>query len=223
MTRHEDEPLPPELAEAAKAYHEPPATPREEMWRRIETVGRSDGRTAGAWPKLAVRPAGRQAVWFGVAALLALAFAIGRIGVRSPAAPGVPARVASGPAPVPGREAYRIAAVEHLAQAEAFLTLFRVAVRQGRQEPLAPPTARYLLATNRLLLDSPAATDPRLKLLLEDLELVLVGIAQLAPERQRQDLDLITDGLDRSGMLVRLRAAVPAGDAPPPPRQPGAL
>ena len=53
--------------------------------------------------------------------------------------------------------AYRLATLEHLGQSEAFLTLFRASVRTGGQERLASATARQLLATNRLLLDSPAA------------------------------------------------------------------
>ena len=81
--------------------------------------------------------------------------------------------------------AYRLAAVEHLGQSEAFLTLFRASVRTGSQERLASATARQLLATNRLLLDSPAAQDRKTRLLLEDLELVLAEIAQLSPEATR--------------------------------------
>jgi len=86
-------------------------------------------------------------------------------------------------------------------------------VRSDGQERLASATARGLLATNRLLLDSPAGTDPRLKFLLQDLELVLAQIAQLAPEGRSEDLKLITDGLEQDGMMVRLRSAVPAGTA----------
>jgi hypothetical protein len=106
-----------------------------------------------------------------------------------------------------------VAATEHLAQAEEFLTLFRTSVRGQDQQRLASAMARQLLASNRLLLDSPAGADPRLKLLLQDLELVLAQIAQLSPQRGRgrEDLDFITDGLERGGVLPRLRAAVPAG------------
>jgi hypothetical protein len=108
--------------------------------------------------------------------------------------------------------AYRVATAEHLGQAETFLTLFRSSVQQGDRERLASSTARQLLATNRLLLDSPAAGDPRLRLLLQDLELVLAQIAQLGPARHGADVELIREGLD-DGVLVRLRAAVPAGAA----------
>jgi hypothetical protein len=107
--------------------------------------------------------------------------------------------------------AYQVATAEHLSQSEAFLTLFRASVRQGGNEQLASATARQLLATNRLLLDSPAANDGRTRLLLQDLELVLAEIAQLSPQPRSRDLDLITEGLERGGVMSRLRTAVPSG------------
>lgn len=225
-----DEPLDPELQDAARAYHEPPAAPREQMWARIR-MRRAAGRGRGSGHRPARRaafPPPRFLVWSaGVAALLALGMGIGRLsmGARPPvgaaSAPlaGAPALGPAASAAAAGAAkddaAYRLATAEHLGQAEAFLTLFRASVREGRRERLAPVTARQLLATNRLLLDSPAAGDPRLRFLLQDLELVLAEIAQLAPERRREDLKLITDGLERDGMLVRLRAAVPAGTGAP--------
>jgi hypothetical protein len=87
-------------------------------------------------------------------------------------------------------------------------------VRTGRQEQLASATARELLTTNRLLLDSPAAEDRKTRLLLEDLELVLAEIAQLTPEANPGDRELIREGMERGGMLSRLRTAVPAGTTP---------
>jgi hypothetical protein len=70
-----------------------------------------------------------------------------------------------------------------------------------------------LLATNRLLLDSPAATDRRTRLLLEDLEVVLAGIAQLSAQSPAQDLELVREGIERGDVMPRLRTAVPAGTA----------
>ena len=223
----DDEPLDPELRDAARAYHEPPEVPREALWARIQ-LRRAAARGAEPADPPTTRVAARAPrflVWgAGIAALLALGVGIGRLSmrVRPPlgadsapvaAASASPPQASSPAAAAPARDdaAYRLATAEHLGQAEAFLTLFRASVREGRRERLAPATARQLLATNRLLLDSPAAADPRLRFLLQDLELVLAEIAQLAPERRREDLKLITDGLERDGMLVRLRAAVPAG------------
>src|SRR2546430_14549140 len=81
--------------------------------------------------------------------------------------------------------------------------------------------ARDLLATTRLMLDSPAAKDARLKGLLEDLELVLAQIAQLPASGDREDVQSINQGLDQRSVLLRLRTANPAG--PGPVRTQGAL
>lgn len=214
----DDQPLEPELRDAARAYHEPPPVPRETLWAGIHArraADRPSRQSRRAWTLAA-----------GIAAVLVLGVGIGRLSVRPGRSPGAaaspvataptlpaPPAARSGVNPKDDAAAYRLVAAEHLGQAEVFLTLFRASVREGRQERLASVTARQLLATNRLLIDSPAGSDPRLKLLLQDLELVLAQIAQLAPGRQREDLMLITDGLERDGMLVRLRAAVPAGTA----------
>jgi len=207
MLDKDHEPLEPELRDAASAYHQPPEPPREQMWAAI-TAGR---RRSGATP--AVRRPRTWLTWAaGVAAVLAMGIAIGRLTIRQPAARPTtsPSNPIATTAPREDATAYRVATAEHLGQAEAFLTLFKASVRQGRQEQLASATARQLLATNRLLLDSPAAVDPKLRLLLQDLELVLVQIAQLEPAHRSEDVRLITNGLE-NGMLVRLRAAVPAG------------
>ncbi|HET8623412.1 MAG TPA: hypothetical protein VFM14_07605 [Gemmatimonadales bacterium] len=209
----DDDPLPPELRAAADAYNRPPETPREEMWDRIRMAPSR---------RPAIRSSGHPAIWFGLAAALLLAFGLGRWSSHPDTlwiadAPGGVTTPARG-----GSVAFRVAAVEHLGQAESFLTLFRASVRSGAsQDRLASPTARQLLATNRLLLDSPASKDPKLRLLLQDLELVLAGIAQLSPARRSEDLDLINNDLERSAVLLRLRAAVPAGGAAP--VRPGAL
>lgn len=112
----------------------------------------------------------------------------------------------------PNDLAYRVTAERHLERAEAFLTLFRASARRGNVDELATATARELLASNRLLTDSPAASDPKMRGLFDDLELVLAQIATLKPRQpERDELDLITDGLEARGMLVRLRATTPVG------------
>jgi uncharacterized membrane-anchored protein YhcB (DUF1043 family) len=204
----DDDPLEPELREAARAYHQPPGEPpREQIWAAI--VAR---RTAELPPRERASRWSAVAWAAGIAAVLAIGVGIGRLTVRLTASPSrAPAAVPV--AKAPRKEdvtAYRVATAEHLGQAEAFLTLFRSSVQQGDRGRLASSTARQLLATNRLLLDSPAAGDPRLRLLLQDLELVLAQIAQLGPERRGADVELIREGLD-DGVLLRLRAAVPAG------------
>jgi hypothetical protein len=206
----DDDPLDESLRAAAREYHRPPDPPREAMWREIERARRLDR---------ARRPAPRRWIpWAAAAAaLLALGIGIGRLwrpeGSLEPRA-GVAAARPDSAAPRVNEMAYRLATVEHLGQSEAFLTLFRASVRTGSQERLASGTARELLATNRLLLDSPAARDRRTRLLLEDLELVLAEIAQLTPQATAGDRELIREGMERGGVLSRLRTVVPAGTTP---------
>jgi hypothetical protein len=202
----EDE-LDPLLRDAARAYHEPPEPPREEMWRAIQAERRLER---------ARRPAVRRWLPWGMAAaaMLALGVGIGRLSV--PPAPGgpAPATPVATTGPRVNETAYRLATLEHLEQSEAFLTLFRTSVQRGGQTRLASATARQLLASNRLLLDSPAGQDRRTRVLLEDLELVLAEIAQLTPEASPGDRELIREGIERGGVLSRLRTVVPAGTTP---------
>jgi hypothetical protein len=221
MTEMLDDRFDDQMRDSARDYNTPPATPREEMWAAIQSKragGPADTRTDGRideGKRPSDRPSARPSVRFlrwpaAIAALLALGIGLGRLSAPSPS-PVAPVKVASDTLPRTSDVAYRVATTEHLGQSEAFLTLFRASVRGGGNEQLASATARQLLATNRLLLDSPAASDARTRLLLQDLELVLAEIAQLSPRPSSPDLDLITEGLERGGVMSRLRTAVPSG------------
>jgi len=191
------------LRRMARDYNAPPDTPRDEMWRAIQAGRRNR-------PDLRISPR-RWIPWAAAAAaLLVLGIGLGRLSVRSAPEPAA-APVATRSAPETSVTAYRLAAAEHLGQSEVFLTLFRASMHPGGDERLASATARELLATNRLLLDSPAMRDRKTRLLLEDLELVLAEIAQLTARPGERDLKLIREGIERDGMLPRLRTAVPAG------------
>ena len=206
-----------QLRDAARDYNAPPETPREEMWAAIMA------RRGEKLPELAEipkpppkkpvrsRPPLRVFRWpAAIAALLAIGVGLGRLTAPQQELPAPPV-VATQNNPRMSDMAYRLVTTEHLSQSEAFLTLFRASVRRGGNEQLASSTARQLLANNRLLLDSPAASDKRTRLLLQDLELVLAQIAQLSPKPASPDLDLITEGLEDTGVMSRLRTAVPSG------------
>jgi hypothetical protein len=208
------------LRESARDYNDPPETPREEMWAAIQAK-RAEGaekaeeaeeaaKVRGILPFRSFRSLRSFRLAAGVAALLALGIGLGRLTVQRPKPVPVPVNVAI-ETPRTRGAAYQIATTEHLSQSETFLTLFRASLNGGGNEQLASATARQLLATNRLLLDSPAATDAKTRLLLQDLELVLAEIAQLQPQPRARDLDLITEGLEQGGVLSRLRTAVPSG------------
>lgn len=203
------------LRDSARDYNEPPETPRDVMWEKI-SAARTERKEAEAAeaaeardPRvLPFRPFRSFRLAAGIAAVLAIGIGLGRLSIDR-SGPATRPAVASGETPRVS-PAYQLVTTEHLSQSEAFLTLFRASVRRGGNEQLASATARQLLATNRLLLDSPAASDARTRLLLQDLELVLAEIAQLSPRPKSGDLDLITDGLEQ-GVLSRLRTAVPSG------------
>lgn len=205
----DDDQLDERLRNIARAHNRPPETPREEIWEAVQRGrGRAGqrGRSRPRWLQWAPLAA-------AAAAILATGVGIGRLTSRpDPVAPA--ASVAGGGAAESGGPAYQLAALEHLSQSEEFLTLFRTAVGQGSDHRLASATARRLLATNRLLLDSPAATDRQARLLLEDLELVLAGIAQLSAQSPSQDLELVREAIEGRDVMPRLRMAVPAGVAP---------
>jgi hypothetical protein len=202
----DDDQLDESLRAAARDYRVPPETPRDTMWRAIEAQRRVDRLR---------RPAARRWIpWTAAAAAAVLALGIGIGRLSAPRHPTPAPVAAAGPAARVNETAYRLATAEHLGQSEAFLTLFRASVRSGSRERLASATARELLATNRLLLDSPAGRDRKTRALLEDLELVLAEITQLSPEATAGDRELIREDLERGGMLSRLRTVVPAGTTP---------
>ena len=203
------EPRLPEAIQAlAKAYHQPPPVPRDEIWARIQsarsdrlTVRPADRPTARPTAHPAARPSSRWLRWAtGIAALLAVGIGIGRWGLAPDATtPGAaPETVAT--APRRPNAAWSVAAADHLGRTEAFLT----AVRVGERGQRFTGQARDLLLTTRLLLDARGVTDPRTRALLEDLELVLVQIAQLGGT-DGEELDLLNDALEQKEVLPRLR------------------
>ena len=154
-------------------------------------------------------------------------------GARSGGEPASPTRVAVSPATprgtgantgngrVPPGEsftnpgsssAYQLTAVKHLSEAEALLTSFRTRSTTDQQmDAQLGSWARELLNKTRLLMDSPVASDPQRRPLLEDLELVLVQIVQLSPGSTPQDREMIEKTLQQDQVMTRLRTAIPAG------------
>jgi hypothetical protein len=105
-----------------------------------------------------------------------------------------------------------MAATQTLTQAEALLTAFRASPQSSAGTEQLGIWGRQVLGSTRLLIDSPAGTDPQLRALLEDLELVLVQIIQLSgAQLGPTDRALIEGALEHSDLLPRIRTAVPAG------------
>jgi hypothetical protein len=224
MDQHEDPKFDAWLKDAARTtYHAPRTTPREEMWARIAAE-----RQRRAGRVIEIRPWMRWAL--AAAAVLVLGIGIGRWSVnQSNGTNGTPvATNGAASATAETREidslanlAYRIAATQYLSRTETFLTAFRADANRSANTARLARQARELLTTTQLMLDSPAAQDPRLRALLEDLELVLMQISMLNPVENGNERDLITQGMNQSNVLPKLRSAIPAG--PVPVRTEGAL
>jgi len=187
------------LRDAATEYHRPPDdVPREEMWaeiRRVREEVRGRPQRVAPWLKWGV----------GIAAALAIGVGIGRVSVTTDSTP-VTTAVAS--ADDSSTDAvFDAAAREHFARVEALLVGFQVDARAGRSEAGATTSARTLLTTTRLLMGSPASDDAELRGLLQDVELVLAQIAQYRAGEGKDELELIDDGIQQRGVLLRLSAA----------------
>jgi len=205
--QHEDPKFEQWLKDAAQSYNAPPRpTPHLEIWKRIEATRRNRH-------VIEIRPWMRWAL--AAAAVLVIGIGIGRWTAHPP---GANAPVVASADSVRSDVAYQVAAQQYLTRTEVLLTDFRAQRARGQLDPQFVAAARDLLTTTRLMLDSPAANDPRLQPLLEDLELVLAQITQLPAEPGRKnEMDWINQGLNQRSVLTRLRTAtpaIPAGLAP---------
>ena len=205
--------------EALRGYRVPPAAPLDDMWDGIEqrhfgtpvvsladhanATGRKRTRRFLGAPSWTLAVA-------GMAATLLIGLSLGRMSssVESvyPVAVYPDGRYDYWTA---NAEPYRQATTEYLGETAALLTALPAAARDGQPDGRFVSQAGDLLSTTRLLLDSPAAaSDPRLKNLLEDLELVLAQLARLPAERRGPELHLIAEALEQRDVVPRLRSAV---------------
>jgi len=190
------------LRREARAYNLPPGdVPREEMWREIGTRRR------------AVAPRRRRlGAWIGLAAALLVGVAIGRYTTRGAGGEQDATRSALVAAPPAGGTdtglAYRVAARDHLARAEALLTAYRSADPGATPDTQMTEWARDVLQNTRLLLDSPGGADPARRQLLRDLEAVLVQMIQRspAPVGPTEARAQVYRSIERTHVLTRLRS-----------------
>ena len=213
-----DERLDELMATAKHTYRVPADPPLDSMWARIErehfdsattleSIELADGgrfpmRTRG--PRRWLMPAA------GIAATLLLGVGIGRF-----TAPPQASDVANLPPATDARlqvasnvaEPLQRATSEYIDETVALLASLRRDVRTSG----SPSNARFvaqatlLLGQTRLLLDSPAASDPQLRELLDDLELVLAQVAKLRSEPRAEELTFITEAMDERAVVPRLR------------------
>jgi len=112
--------------------------------------------------------------------------------------------------------AYRLVMLRHIAGSEAMITAFRESARRGEVDAQIADWSRELLGTTRMLEASPVTQDPVMKRLLEDLDLVIVQIAQYTTtgKHNPDDLDLIEQSIKKRGVMTKLRSTLPARTLP---------
>ena len=195
------------MRDAEKTYRAPPAPDFDAMWKTVasrvakETRHASDGRDAAR---------AKRAMWFRIAATLVVGIGLGRASVmlghrQTAAAPTVAvARVARDTAMA---RPYEVETSQYLGQTAALLVSLPSEVKAGRADQHFTTRAGDLLMRTRLLMDSPAADDPAMRSLFEDLELVLAQVVRLQNNSNRLELDLINRALEQRDVIPRLRTA----------------
>jgi uncharacterized membrane-anchored protein YhcB (DUF1043 family) len=197
------------LRDLPRSFNPPAQPPLDDMWAVIEDA-HFNAPASGLSPRRLIR----QAPWLAAAAALVIGIGIGRYIPSSaktsdnPPPPMMASakKLASDTSAVV--DAYRDQTSHYLGQAAALLISLPAKDASGRADAAFAGKAAELLVTTRLLMDSPAAQDAKLRSLLEDLELVLVQIARLRGERSRSDLDLIHQAVEQGDVLSRLNSAV---------------
>ena len=195
------------LNQLRETWRVAPEPPLDLMWMRI-----AEEAFAPAPPRRWVR------TLLPFAAVLAIGFGIGQVAPpllnRQPRAsttqadgapvttePGTPALLTNdhGGPPFVG------VATDYLERVTALLVTLAAESRGGRPVEYSKSQAMDLLSTTRLLMDGPQGTDPHLRELLEDLELVLAQIVRLPARHAAPDVYLIDQALDQREVIPRLR------------------
>ena len=197
------------LSALPRDFNDPPPPPLEEMWAVIEAEHFKSRASSFTARSLLLAP------WLAAAATLVLGIGIGRnLPTReNPAAQQSASTEAASRSPAqpqsvsPAADVYREQANQYLGQTAALLISLPAAGADDQSDARFAGKAADLLVTTRLLMDSPAAQDPKLRGLLEDLELVLVQIARLRVERNKSDLDLIHQTVEQADVISRLNSA----------------
>jgi hypothetical protein len=211
MSNNKDDQLPDGARLAARGYNNPPELSKADfdaMWSDIEAeaftqpvmtldAGRRSP-AAGRWV-----PVTRIAQ---MAAVLLLGVVIGRFVVpgETAVAPTTIAAVPTDSLDIP--EPYQATTSRYLGQTAALLVGLPSDGSRADGDNIG--RAKDLLSTTRMLLDSPAASDPRLRTLLEDLELVLAQVVRLQAGQSGDELDFIRQALEQRDVMPRLRTAV---------------
>jgi hypothetical protein len=233
-TEHDPDeaPLSPSESNAAASYHRAPTNvPRALMWEAIQARRAQQNHvpahapplTASATAQVVVTHTTRRSLSRllprGLLAIATAAVIVIVVGVarRAPATPESPdtsttaGTSSAAPATSAVGDAWQVASSEHFGVAETMLTTLGASTDAQSDRQLTA-WSRDLLESTRLLMDSPAGRDAKRRVLLQDLELVLVQLVESGPNLRTEDRSVMDELLSRSALLLtRIRTTVPAG------------
>jgi hypothetical protein len=205
------------MRDAKNTYRTPPDPDFDALWHSIEAAhfGGATGTAQLTHDKHTQRPGTSRIPamqWMGIAATLVVGIGLGRLSLRlDRTAPAQrPVAVATSEQPVARSDSglarpYELETSQYLGQTAALLVSLPTA--GSTTDPQFTTRAADLLTRTRLLMDSPAANDPSMRSLLDDLELVLMQVVRLQGNGSRTDLDLINRALEQRDVIPRLRVA----------------
>ena len=188
------------LAQLKETWRVAGPPPLDRMWEAIEpTAFTAPARTPSRWLRTLLP----------LAAMLVLGFGLGRF-AQAPGRTSPEGLVETGLAAVPAAASSEArpfvgVATNYLERVTALLLTLAGESSRGQPVEYKASQARDLLATTRLLMDSPDPIEPQLRVLLEDLELVLAQIARLPARPEAPDVYLIDQALDQREVIPRLR------------------
>lgn len=200
------------MRDAAHTYRRPPVVDFDAMWAEID-ARREEGEGRDGADVVPLHAAGRSSVVprrLAYAATLVIGVLLGRLSMSMGGAPAEPrvTTVASA-AGIDQSLPYEEETSRYLGQTAALLIALPSEVKAGRADAQFVGRATELLSRTRLLIDSPAGSDPQMRDLLEDLELVLAQVVRLQNDTtSRTELDLISRALEQRDVIPRLRTAV---------------
>lgn len=223
------------MRDAAQTWRTPPAPDLDGMWTEIEArMADVPTRAEADTPATSVtaRPGSSRRrtlpTWLAIAATLVVGLGLGRLSATvgrggsttttatTATAATTVAQTTTGAGAAASNSvanSYEGETSRYLGQTAALLVALPSEVRSGRANRQFVGRAGELLTTTRLLIDSPAANDPQMRNLLEDLELVLAQVVRLQQTNGRTELDLINRALEQRDVLPRLRTAVATNTA----------
>ncbi len=204
------------MRDAAQSYNRPPdVPPLDVMWEEVERrVARTrEEAESVTFPVQRSQWSALKHPWVRMAAMLVVGVGVGRFSVMRSA--GTPDQVASAPAietaasnsEIPSE--YELVTDQYLGEAAALLISLPAELDNRRPGAAFLSRADDLLLQTRMLLDSPAASDPTLHTLFEDLEVVLAQVVRLeGSDRDPTRIDLLHQALEQRDVIPRLRNAV---------------